>query len=194
MPISARDREILRGLSGQVAEIAALPVQQETIALWKALNGLSPVRPMVMVDQIPWHEMDVNGELALQTEDALCRHYETSFRRTLYAWKHMRADMVVEPVVDVDRVIRSSGFGIDIVENRAVTDPNNDVVGHYYIDQIKTDRAGFRVLEKTEHSISRRDDVGSASREGGPEGDTGLLRAPRLSSGTDSQGHQHGAL
>jgi hypothetical protein len=56
MSTSIRDRNILRELGRQVAEIAALPVQQETIALWKALNSLKPVRGMVMIDQISWHE------------------------------------------------------------------------------------------------------------------------------------------
>lgn len=139
MFVSKKDRDILRELASQVAEIAALPVQQKTISLWKALNSLKPVRPMVRIDQIPWHEMDVDGELALQTEDDFCRRIETELRRTLYAWRHMRADEVVEPVVDVPKVIRGMGFGIETVEKRAVSDPRNSVVGHYYIDQLKTE-------------------------------------------------------
>jgi hypothetical protein len=130
---------VLRDLALQVAEIAALPVQQATISLWKALNGLRPVRPMVMIDQIPWHEMDVGQELVLRTEDAFCRGLETTLRRTLYSWKHMRADMVVEPVVEVPKVIHGEGFGVDTVERTAVTDPRNDVVGHAYLDQMKTE-------------------------------------------------------
>ena len=145
MAVSARDREILRTAAGQVAEIAALPAQQETIALWKALNGLRPVRPMVMIDQIPWHEMEVGGELEPQAEDVFLRHMEMGLRRTLYAWKHMRADMVVEPVIDVGKAIRGSGFGVEPVELRAVTDPRNDVVGHYYIDQLKTEEDVLKI-------------------------------------------------
>jgi len=139
MSIAARDRETLRALAGQLAEIAALPVQQETISQWRAINGLEPVRPMVMIDQIPWHEMDVDGELALQTEDGFCRGLETRMRRTLYSWKHMRADMVVEPCVDIAKVIGGTGFGIQIVQDTAVIDPANDVVGHLYADQLKTE-------------------------------------------------------
>jgi hypothetical protein len=139
MLVSKHDREILRDLGQQVAEIAALPVQQETIALWKASNGLRPERPMVMIDQIPWHEMEVDGELALQTEDAWCQGLEIGLRRTLYAWRHMRADMVVEPVIDVSKVIHGAGFGIERVENTAVLDPANDVVGHYYLDQLESE-------------------------------------------------------
>ena len=139
MSVSNNDRRILRELAQRVAEIAALPVQQETISLWKAHNGLKSVRPMVMIDQIPWHEMDVEGELTLQAEDSFCRRMERGLRRSLYAWKHMRADMVVEPVVDVAKVIRGDDYGIEIVEETAQTDPTSDVLGHFYIDQIKTD-------------------------------------------------------
>ncbi len=123
----------------QVAEIAALPVQQETIALWKALNGLKPRRPMVMIDQVCWHEMNVNDELTLRTQDEFCRKIERDLRRTLYAWKHMRADMVVEPVVTVPKAINGTGFGIGIKEERAVSDPTNEIVGHLYFDQLQTD-------------------------------------------------------
>jgi hypothetical protein len=139
MSVSEKDRGILRDLGKQVAEIAALPVQEETISLWKALNGLKPVRPMVTIDQVCWHEMDVNGELALQTEDEFCRMIETALRRTIYGWKHMRVDMVVEPFVDVPKVIRGDGFGVDVVERAAVLDPRNDVYGHAYIDQFETE-------------------------------------------------------
>jgi hypothetical protein len=137
--VSRKDREVLRGLGREVAEIAALPAQKETISLWKALNGLKPVRPMVSIDQVCWHEMNVDGELAPATEDEFCRTLETNLRRILYGWKHMRVDMVVEPVVSVSKVIRNTGFGIQVQERRAVSDPRNGVVGHFYLDQFAED-------------------------------------------------------
>ena len=139
MSVSKNDRDILRGLAARVAEIAALPVQQEKVALWKALNGLKPVRPMVMLDQVCWHEMEVEDELTLRTEDEFCRGVETTLRRTLYQWQHMRADMVVEPVVEIPKVIRGEGFGLRIVEEAAILDPRNDIYGHAYIDQLQTE-------------------------------------------------------
>jgi len=161
MTVSQRDRDILRGLAEQVADVAALPVQQETISLWKALNGLKPVRPMVMIDQIPWHEMDVDGELALQTEGDFSRELETTLRRTLYAWRHMRADMVVEPVLEVPKVIHGEGFGMEVVEEAAVLDPANDVYGHAYIDQLKTEAD----LQKIREPEIRLDESATAERE-----------------------------
>jgi hypothetical protein len=101
----------------------------------------------VMIDQIPWHEMEVDGELTLGTEDDFCRRIETALRRTLYCWRHMRGDMVVEPVIDVSKVIRGAGFGIQTVEKTAVMDPKNSVVGHFYVDQLKTEEDLQRIRD-----------------------------------------------
>lgn len=139
MPISTTDRNMLRELGRKIAEIAALPIQNQTIACWKAHNSLKPVRPMVMIDQIPWHEMDVNGELTLRCENEFCRGIENQLRRDLYRWKHMPADFVVEAMIRVPKVIHSTGFGYDRKEVTAALDDRNDVVGHAYIDQIQTD-------------------------------------------------------
>ena len=137
MATSEKDLGVLRGLASKVAEIAALPVQAKTISDWKALNRLKPVRPMLMIDQVPWHEMDVDGELTLVTSDAFARSMETEFRRTLYSWNHLRADMVVEPAYVVPKVIRGMDWGISTIDETSVGDPENSVVGHAYIDQLK---------------------------------------------------------
>jgi len=133
------DHDILRELARRVAEIAALSAQRETIARWKTLNGLRPVRPLVMIDQIPWHEMDVDGELTLQCQEESCRGWETQLRQLLYRWKHLPSDYVVEAVLRVPKVIHSTGFGYEREDITAVLDTRNDVVGHAYVDQIKTE-------------------------------------------------------
>lgn len=144
---SGSDRAILRHLASQVAEIAALPVQQETIFLWKALNDLKPVRPMVMIDQVCWNEMNVDDELTLRCEDPFCRGIEAGLRRTLYSWRHMRADMVVQPVIEIPKVIHNTGFGLGVVEERVATDPTNDVVSHRYVDQLRTEADLARIRD-----------------------------------------------
>jgi hypothetical protein len=144
-----------------VAEIAALPAQQQTIDLWKALNSLHPIRPMVAIDQPPWHEMDVDGELSPLCEDRFCRGIETQLRQTLYRWKHMRADMVVQREILVPKAISNTWFGPGIAEERAVLDPHNDVVGHLYLDQIKTEAD----LEKIRCPQVVHDAAATAQRE-----------------------------
>ena len=140
MSIRAKDRAILRELGRELAEIAALPAQQETATLWRALNGLKPVRPMVAIDQLPWHELATDEpELAVHSEDPFCRGFEEQLRRTIYSWNHMRADMVVEPEILIPKVIRLDGFGIGMEQETAALDPKNDVVSHRYLDQLATE-------------------------------------------------------
>ena len=137
--LTAKDKEIIRRLATETAEIAALPIQEEKRRLWRALNGLKPERPMVMIDQVCWNEMNVNDELTLQCSDPECRDYEWRLRSTLFKWRHFPVDMVVEPFIRVNKAINNSGFGIAIEEETSVTDPTNDVVGHKFTNQFETD-------------------------------------------------------
>ena len=134
-----KDRKILRDLAARTADIAALPVQEEKRGLWRRLNARAHGRPMVMIDQVCWNEMEVDRELALGCAEAECRGYEEELRRTLFQWKHFPVDMVVEPFIRVPLAIRSTGLGITTEEDIAVTDPSNAVVGHLFHNQFQTD-------------------------------------------------------
>ncbi|MHB1319763.1 MAG: hypothetical protein ACYCYF_14210, partial [Anaerolineae bacterium] len=57
----------------------------------------------------------------------------------LYAWDHMRVDMVVDPWIEIPKTINGAHLGMRAIEDRAILDPANDVVGHYYIDQLQTE-------------------------------------------------------
>ena len=137
--LQSRDKEIIRRLAAEVAEIAALPVQEEKRELWRRLNGLQPARPMVTIDQVCWNEMNVNDELTLACEDAECRGYEWQLRATLYQWRHFPVDMVVEPFIRVPKAVANTGFGVRVQEHVAVGDPTNSVVGHAYTNQFTAD-------------------------------------------------------
>ncbi|MGD1002555.1 MAG: hypothetical protein ABSA67_17835 [Candidatus Brocadiia bacterium] len=136
---SRKDVAIVRDLAARVAEIAALPVQEEKRVLWRKLNARKPARPMVMIDQICWNEMNVGDELTPTCADAECRGYEERLRRTIYQWKHFPVDKAVDPFITVPKAIRNSGFGVAIEEETAVTDPTSDVVGHRYENQFRTE-------------------------------------------------------
>jgi hypothetical protein len=133
------DTTVVRELAARVAEIAALPVQEEKRRLWRRLNGLEPDRPMVMIDQVCWNEMEADGEIALRSTDPECREYERDLRRTLFQWEHFPVDMVVEPFVGVPLAIGGTDFGVTAEEDVVATDPANDVVGHRYHNQFSND-------------------------------------------------------
>lgn len=136
--MNPQDRFVIREMAARVAEIAALPVQDEKRRLWRLLNARRPERAMVMIDQVCWHEMETGDALRLRTADPDARFYEQFLRRTLFQWDHFRVDSVVEPFVRVPMAIHNSGFGIDVQEQTAVTDAANDVVAHRYNNQFKT--------------------------------------------------------
>ena len=163
MQKSDRDKTILRRLAEEVAKIAALPAQEERRALWRRLNGLKPARPMVMIDQICWNELQADGTLALQCEDGECRHYEDTLRKTLFQWRHFPVDMVVEPCVAVGRAVVNSapGFGVQSHAEVAVTDPTNSVRGYAYHNQFTTDAD----LEKIKMPVITHDVAETARRE-----------------------------
>src|ERR1039458_4531208 len=112
MEVTEPDKQILRTLGERLATIAALPVQAETAAKWRDLNGLRHVKPMVWINEIPWHEMDVDYELRLQTTSEWSRYHEWEMRKLIYQWEHMPADMVVEPVVWSPLVVHTTGVGL----------------------------------------------------------------------------------
>jgi len=132
------DREVIRELAAQVAGIAAQPVQEEKRELWRKLNACRPDRPMVMIDQVCWNEMETGDELTLRCTDRECRDYEVGLRRILFQWRHFPVDMVVEPFIRVHKAIDNTGFGVQVQEETAVTDPTNSIVGHKYVNQFQT--------------------------------------------------------
>lgn len=161
--ITSSDLTTLRELAAQVAEIAALPVQEEKRRMWRKLNALQPERPMVMIDQVCWNEMETGDELRLRCSDPECRRYEEQLRQILFQWKHFRVDMVVEPFIRIPMAIENTGFGIEVHEEIAVTDATNSVVGHYYNNQFQTmddlEKVKMPVITHDPQETSRRLEV-----------------------------------
>ncbi len=157
------DIAIVRDLAAQVAEIAALPVQETKRGLWRKLNGLEPQRPMVMIDQVCWNEMNTGDELTPHCTDPECQGYEQYLRRTLYRWKRFPVDMVVEPFIRVPKAVQNTGFGIVVQEETAVTDPANQVVGHKFVNQFRAEDD----LEKVRMPRITHDTAETARRQAG---------------------------
>jgi hypothetical protein len=136
MNVPQKDVDILRRLAAEQAEIAALPVQAETAERWRKLNDLEDVRPMVRVYQLPWRELNVHDELTLECSDEWARDVEWVFRETLYQWRHMRWDMLVEPVFYTPKVIRNTGCGISPQTSEIPHDSEGGVRSIHYDCQI----------------------------------------------------------
>lgn len=136
---SKKDVQILRDLASRVREIAALPLQEEKRRLWRKLNGLTPERPMVMIDQVCWNELQDREELQLRCSDPECRFYEQRLRQTLYQWHHFPADMVVEPFLGVPKAVSNSGFGVHVHEEIRETYSSGGILAHKFFNQFQTE-------------------------------------------------------
>ncbi|MFW5688404.1 MAG: hypothetical protein ACOC1U_02440 [Spirochaetota bacterium] len=106
------DRTTIRRLAGRVAEIAALPIQEERRTLWKAHNALHPSRPMILLfPEGGWTELLPDDRLACR--DPAAREIEAELRRRIYHHEHFADDTVIEGEWIVHKAIRSSGWGLE---------------------------------------------------------------------------------
>jgi hypothetical protein len=158
--LTKEDVSIVRGLAARVAEIAALPVQEEKRALWRALNARKPIRPMVMMDQVCWNEIAEDDALILRCTDPDCREYEEHLRRTLYQWEHFRVDRVVESFMRVPKAIHNSSFGIDVREDTVETSSADGIMGHKFFNQFQSEED----LEKIQEPRISHDENETARR------------------------------
>ncbi|MEF9990039.1 MAG: hypothetical protein RR716_05965 [Christensenellaceae bacterium] len=135
--ISKEDKAVLRRLGEELKEFAAKDADSDKAELWRALNDLKSKRPMVWINEIPWHEMNVNDELTLQTKTEWAKEQETNLRRTIYQSKHMPGDMIVNPYIECPKIFYSTDFGIVEDVDTVRTDENNEIYSRHFKIQIK---------------------------------------------------------
>lgn len=134
--ISKKDREIVRELAKRYMEFAADDLQKKMNQRMRDTNDLKIVRPPVLLDEIPWYQMDIDGDLTCLCEDKGARNVETFFRRALFRRKYFKADTLFEPFFRVKMAYDSSGIGLEVKENILRTDGVNHIVSHEYCDQL----------------------------------------------------------
>jgi hypothetical protein len=148
-PLEARDGEIavLRELALRYGEIASDPANGERREAWRRLNDLEPCRPLVWMNEICWNEMNVDDELTLRTENEVPRRIETQLRRTLYQWRHMQGDMVVDPLFLSPYIIENSGFGVQVKADVRETEEGRQIASRHFHNQFMTEEDIDRIRD-----------------------------------------------
>ncbi|MDW7656926.1 MAG: hypothetical protein SCM11_07100 [Bacillota bacterium] len=155
------DIEHLRHLALRYAEAAAHPRNRENERLYRAVNGLRMIRPVVLIDEQPWSELNVDDALELHCQDPFYRQYELYLRKKLFQWSHHPADMILLPYIPVQKMIGGESGGMPVQETTLATDQDNNIVSHEYIDQLEneSDIAKIRMprltYERTETAAAR---------------------------------------
>lgn len=133
------DRQILRELAKQYAEISQLPQQKTNMNNWRALHSLKPVKPMMIVSQIVWGEINSCDELTMKCSDDLCRTLEWQMREAIFRWNRFPFDMVVPGYLKIDKRIISTGISLSTqIESETGYDSAQT---HLYRDQIADEAA-----------------------------------------------------
>lgn len=133
-----KDRGILRSLAERYSEIANLDIQKERIDRYYKTISMEEVRPVVLINEVPWGEIR-DDELVCRCENNELRGLERQLRISLYQWDHFQADYVISPVFRVGKRIRSSGIGIAVQEDRMAGNTGTYIVSHRYKDQLDTE-------------------------------------------------------
>ena len=135
----SQEKSTLLELARRYAELSQHPANAERRTRATKINDLAQgQKPIVWLDEIPWHEMDIDGKLKLTCETEAGRNMEWFFRQTLFRWEYIQADMVVEDFFPISKAFYSTGMGLDIKEDLLATDERNYIVSHHFKDQLDT--------------------------------------------------------
>lgn len=145
------DKQVIRELAKKYMEHALSDKQQAANRRMQDTNDLKMVRPPVLINEIPWHQMDIDGELVCRCSDPRMREVEGHLRRHLYMVKYFRSDVILEPFFRVNASIEETPCGWDVRENTLDIEQSGHIISHHYHDILETEEAveAFRMPEFT---------------------------------------------
>jgi len=112
---SEKEKQILRMLAGQVAELANRPIEAEKRILWTKHNDLEDCRPLVFCDpENGWNE--IIPEETLECSNQLARTWEMYFKKEIFWGTQMGDDRVIEPFFNVPYTYSESDWGMHHVQ------------------------------------------------------------------------------
>ncbi len=136
--ITAKDRAIVQELAKKYMELVCTEKQRKMVQRKRDTNDLKLTRPPVILGEIPWYQMDIDGELALTCEDERAREVELHFKKALYYFKYFKADNNFEPFFRIQKAVSSTGIGIDMrVSDTKHIDAENNIVSREFEDVLE---------------------------------------------------------
>jgi len=142
MPITAKDREILRELARRQAEIAALPIMDERRARWYGLNDGKTEYPLVTME---FHGVESDVYPPLECETPFARGMEHQMARQIFKYEQYRDDRVIPPsfMVGIPNWFRPFGYSPKAVHAGGMA--------YRYEHAVRDLEAGFAVFQPSEY-------------------------------------------
>ena len=140
--ISQQDKYVVRELAKRYLELTSSEKQSKMRQRQIDTNDLKCVRPPLLISEIPWFQIDIDGELTCVCENERVRGVELFFRQALYYFKHFKADNNYEPFFRVQRAFDSTGIGIG-PKNAQIkkTEDKNHIVSREIEDVLEDESA-----------------------------------------------------
>ncbi|MCF7838719.1 MAG: hypothetical protein K9N49_08830 [Candidatus Marinimicrobia bacterium] len=136
--MNVKDKQILRRLAERYSAIAHLDIQQQRMERYRQTNAREPVRPVVLISEVPWGE--IKDEALTNRCAPDLAWLETHLRQTLYQWEHFQVDLVVPPVFRVAKQRhRSRGIGLEVQDHQIKGDTGAHISAHAYRDQLQNE-------------------------------------------------------
>ncbi|HOK05079.1 MAG TPA: hypothetical protein P5105_04300 [Victivallales bacterium] len=111
LKLSEKEKNIIRLLASEIAEIASKDHQSEFARLWTLHNDLKITRPMVLVfPEGSWRELLPESEL--ESESVFARNIERELRKIIYYDRFLRDENPIENNFDVPITVKNSGYGL----------------------------------------------------------------------------------
>ncbi len=156
-----QDVKLLRKLAAQYAAYANSDENYRKIELHRASNDMKKgTRPVVLLSEIPWHELQPAEELQPVCEDPVLRMVETQIRRTLFQKKYFPGDMVIPPFIGVQKQVFTENDGLQPVYTEVDRKSENEVQAHQYATQFHTledvEKIQFEKIVYDRHATMRR--------------------------------------
>lgn len=107
------------------------------VIMHQKVNDLESERPVVLIDEVPWCEMNFDGSLTLVSKDPVLQGVEDYLRKKIFQYKYFPADMVLRPYLPIPKLVKLSSIGIQVEEETLDFLDNEHIVSHKYEDQFK---------------------------------------------------------
>ena len=147
------DKQIIRELAKQYMEMATSEKQQKMNLRFQATIDVKIVRPPLMIDEIPWYQMNIDDELTCLCQEDRAREVELEFRKAIYRWKHFRADTLFEPFYRVHASFDTTGYGLQGKTEILRTAATNTIVSHHYEDILEDEEALDELFHMPEFTV-----------------------------------------
>ena len=151
---TTEEKQIIRELAKQYMEYATSQRQQRADRRATDTNDLKPGRPPVVLNEIPWIEMNIGDELICRCEDKGAQKLETYLRRALYYYRHFPyADALYEPFYRIHQTVHSTGIGVERPKYHTAATEGKGIVSKELSEDLLEDESMLEKFRIPEFSL-----------------------------------------